>query len=154
MLDSVSLDLENSRTLALIGPSGGGKSTLLRIIAGLEFSKFRRGGTGRGTEVVFEEEKLLQHRRTIGTVFQAYNLFPHLSALQNITLPLEKAHGMAAAGSRRNRAAIAGAFSSGKTRGRAPGGDCPADNASRVAIARAVSIEAAPAPFRRANFRA
>ena len=35
---------------------------------------------------------LMAHRRSIGTVFQAYNLFPHLTALQNITLPLEKVH--------------------------------------------------------------
>src|SRR5579872_6938683 len=94
-LDRVSLNLEKVHTLALIGPSGGGKSTLLRIIAGLEFPD--SGGVEiNGSPVVFEPEALLRHRRTIGTVFQAFNLFPHLTALQNITLPLEKVHGHSA----------------------------------------------------------
>jgi polar amino acid transport system ATP-binding protein len=91
VLDGVSLELEKVHTLVLIGPSGGGKSTLLRIIAGLEFPE--AGAVEINSDrVVFEEDKLLSHRRTIGTVFQAFNLFPHLTALQNITMPLEKAH--------------------------------------------------------------
>jgi polar amino acid transport system ATP-binding protein len=95
-LDGVSLRLEKVHTLVLIGPSGGGKSTLLRIIAGLEHPD---SGTVEinGERVIFEQAPLLQHRRTIGTVFQAFNLFPHLTALQNITLPLEKVHGHSAA---------------------------------------------------------
>jgi len=91
VLDRVSLALEKVHTLVLIGPSGGGKSTLLRIIAGLEYPD---SGVVEinGEPVVYQEENLLQHRRTIGTVFQAFNLFPHLTALENITLPLEKVH--------------------------------------------------------------
>ena len=92
VLDGVSLRLESCRVLALIGPSGGGKSTLLRIVAGLE-----RPDCGSvavdGVLVVFEDAALLRHRRSIGTVFQAFNLFPHMTALRNITLPLEKVHG-------------------------------------------------------------
>jgi polar amino acid transport system ATP-binding protein len=92
VLDAISLTLEKVHTLVLIGPSGGGKSTLLRIIAGLEFPD--AGEVGINDEpVVFREEALLRHRRTVGTVFQAFNLFPHLTALQNVTLPLEKVHG-------------------------------------------------------------
>jgi polar amino acid transport system ATP-binding protein len=91
VLDQVSLDLEKVHTLVLVGPSGGGKSTLLRIIAGLEFPDSGKVEIN-GERVVFEEPMLLQHRRTIGTVFQAFNLFPHLTAWQNITLPLEKVH--------------------------------------------------------------
>ena len=90
-LESISLALEKVHTLVLIGPSGGGKSTLLRIIAGLEYPD--SGDLAiNGERVLFDEPNLLQHRRTIGTVFQAFNLFPHLTALQNITLPLEKVH--------------------------------------------------------------
>ena len=68
-LDGVSLQLEKVHTLALIGPSGGGKSTLLRIIAGLEHPD---SGTVEinGERVIFEQAPLLRHRRTIGTVFQ------------------------------------------------------------------------------------
>src|SRR5579862_4164417 len=88
VLDAVSLSLEETRALVLIGPSGGGKSTLLRIIGGLEHPD---AGEVRinGDPVIFEEEALVRHRRSVGTVFQSFNLFPHLTALQNITLPLK-----------------------------------------------------------------
>lgn len=92
VLDNVSLSLENIHALVLIGPSGGGKTTLLRILGGLEHPDAGEVEIN-GERVIFEEDSLLQHRRTVGTVFQSFNLFPHLSALRNITLPLEKAHG-------------------------------------------------------------
>src|SRR5271154_3228509 len=99
VLKNVNLDLDNVHTLALIGPSGGGKSTLLRIIAGLEKPD---SGTLylNDREIIYRETELMAHRRTVGTVFQAYNLFPHLTALQNITLPLEKVHHYKAADAR------------------------------------------------------
>lgn len=91
-LCGASLSLEDVRSLVLIGPSGGGKSTLLRIIAGLETPD---SGTVaiNGKSVAFEERSLLLHRRNIGVVFQAFNLFPHLTALENLLLPLTVAHG-------------------------------------------------------------
>ena len=92
VLAGVSLSLDNVRTLVLVGPSGGGKSTLLRIMGGLEYPDSGEVELN-GERIVFTEEALLQHRRSVGTVFQAFNLFPHLTALQNITLPLEKVHG-------------------------------------------------------------
>jgi polar amino acid transport system ATP-binding protein len=87
------------RCIALIGPSGGGKSTLLRVLAGLEAPT---SGTARwnGEALPADEDGLRAHRRRIGVVFQAYNLFPHLSALENITLPLEKVHGFSPAAAR------------------------------------------------------
>ena len=91
-LDGLSLECENTGSLVLIGPSGGGKSTLLRVLAGLE-----RPDSGtveiNGIPLVFEELPLLTHRRRTGVVFQGFNLFPHLSALENITLPLTAVHG-------------------------------------------------------------
>jgi polar amino acid transport system ATP-binding protein len=91
-LCGASLFLEDVRSLVLIGPSGGGKSTLLRIIAGLETPD---SGTVaiNGKTVAFDERSLLLHRRNIGVVFQAFNLFPHLTALENLLLPLTVAHG-------------------------------------------------------------
>jgi polar amino acid transport system ATP-binding protein len=90
VLDAISLDLPDVHAFVLIGPSGGGKSTLLRILAGLE-----RPETGHvsidGAPLPREEEPLRKYRCHVGTVFQAYNLFPHLPALENIMLPLEKA---------------------------------------------------------------
>ncbi|MEO6909078.1 MAG: amino acid ABC transporter ATP-binding protein [Abditibacteriaceae bacterium] len=92
VLDDISLTLDKVHSLVLIGPSGGGKSTLLRIIAGLEYPT--KGSVEiDDKQVQYSEAGLLNHRRTIGTVFQAFNLFPHLDALSNITLPLEKVHG-------------------------------------------------------------
>lgn len=91
-LDGLSLRCEATGSLVLIGPSGGGKSTLLRVLAGLE-----QPDSGsveiNGAPLLFEEGALLQHRRRTGVVFQGFNLFPHLSALQNITLPLTAVHG-------------------------------------------------------------
>ncbi len=94
VLEGISLDLRGVQGLVLIGPSGGGKSTLLRILAGLEYPD--AGGTVQfdSTRLDFSSEvALLKHRRSVGTVFQAYNLFPHLSALENVTLPLVQVHG-------------------------------------------------------------
>jgi polar amino acid transport system ATP-binding protein len=91
-LDRVSLDLENVRSLVLIGPSGGGKTTLLRILAGLEIPDSGEVELD-GKAMRFDEPSLQRHRRSVSVVFQALNLFPHLTALQNITLPLEKVHG-------------------------------------------------------------
>jgi polar amino acid transport system ATP-binding protein len=91
VIDGIDLKLDDVHCLALIGPSGGGKSTLLRIIAGLEYPT--DGSVElNGRRIEYDDEALLRHRRSIGTVFQAYNLFPHLTALRNITLPLEKVH--------------------------------------------------------------
>lgn len=91
VLDNISMSLENVRTLVLIGPSGCGKSTLLRIIAGLEYPDAGEL-TLDGDRVDFHEESLRRHRRTIGVVFQSFNLFPHLTIMKNITLPLVTVH--------------------------------------------------------------
>jgi len=91
-LSGVTLSIQKMSTVALMGPSGGGKSTLLRIIAGLEIPDSGNFSLD-GEQVQTVEDYLLPYRRQIGVVFQAFNLFPHLTALQNISLPLEKVHG-------------------------------------------------------------
>lgn len=93
ILNNLELDLEKVNTLVVIGPSGGGKSTFLRIVAGLE--EFQGGEIEvNGKEIPKEEHELMEYRKKAGVVFQAFNLFPHLTALRNITLPLEKVHHM------------------------------------------------------------
>jgi polar amino acid transport system ATP-binding protein len=80
-----------SRVVALLGPSGGGKSTLLRVLGCLLPVD---GGQVRVDGVVLpvEESAARQERRKNGFVFQGYNLFPHLTALENVTLPLRAVH--------------------------------------------------------------
>lgn len=89
-LDGVSLTVNKNEIVCLIGPSGSGKSTLLRLINGLE--KPDQG------EILFEgepvdaddEEKMCAVRTRMGFVFQHFNLFPHLTVMQNLTLgPIE-----------------------------------------------------------------
>ncbi|WP_105617199.1 amino acid ABC transporter ATP-binding protein [Vallitalea okinawensis] len=90
VVDQVSLNLENVHVLGIIGPSGGGKSTLLRMIAGIE--PITSGDIlVNDINVKKEVEKL--HKKT-GFVFQTHNLFLHLSVLDNITIVLEKVHGV------------------------------------------------------------
>lgn len=81
------------KTLAVIGPSGGGKSTLLRILGGLLVPTSGTVEVG-GMQLGANEAQLRVHRMRLGFVFQDGGLFHHLSALQNIALPLEKVHGM------------------------------------------------------------
>lgn len=85
VLKGVSLEVEKGQVVAIIGRSGSGKSTLLRCINGLETiqaGEIRLGGqalTQNGTA-------LRELRKRVGIVFQSYNLFPHLTVLQNLTL--------------------------------------------------------------------
>jgi polar amino acid transport system ATP-binding protein len=92
-LDGASFETgDQQRVVALLGPSGGGKSTLLRVLGCLLVAD---GGTVLvdGKELPHDEAGALVARRGNGFVFQGYNLFPHLSALENVALPLRVVHG-------------------------------------------------------------
>lgn len=91
-VDGLSLE-SDARVLCLIGPSGGGKSTLLRLLGGLEPPDAGEISV-RGEALPRDEAGLLAYRRSNGFVFQQFNLFPHLTALRNIALPLETVHGL------------------------------------------------------------
>lgn len=84
-----------ARVIALLGPSGGGKSTLLRVLGCLLVPEEGHVSLD-GRTLPNDEEGALAERRGNGFVFQGYNLFPHLTALQNITLPLREVHVMPA----------------------------------------------------------
>ena len=137
VLAPTSLDVTFGHTLALIGPSGGGKSTLLRILAGLEYPDT---GTVEidGRTITYEERWLQQYRREIGVVFQSFNLFPHLTALENVLLPLEKVHRFPDAGDRARQALDRFRLTphADKKPAHLSGGQ-----RQRVAIARALAIE-------------
>jgi polar amino acid transport system ATP-binding protein len=84
---------DEARVIALLGPSGGGKSTLLRVLGSLLVPD--EGSVSIDARTLpHDEDGALIERRANGFVFQGYNLFPHLTALQNITLPLHEVHGM------------------------------------------------------------
>jgi polar amino acid transport system ATP-binding protein len=80
----VSLDIAPAEVVVIIGPSGGGKSTLLRCINRLE--TIDKGRIVVDGHSVTETENINRVRAEIGMVFQLFNLFPHLTALENITL--------------------------------------------------------------------
>jgi putative ABC transport system ATP-binding protein len=89
-LDNVSVDFERARYTAIMGPSGSGKSTLLHCMAGLDTPTSGQVYIGDVDLTMLSEKALtLLRRRSIGFVFQAYNLVPTLTAAENITLPLD-----------------------------------------------------------------
>lgn len=92
VLHDVDLVCRGIRALVLIGPSGGGKSTLLRLLGGLEAPDAGEIHINGRRLDGSSEEALRLHRLRLGFVFQAHNLFPHLSAWQNVRLPLERVH--------------------------------------------------------------
>ncbi|WP_341720982.1 sulfate ABC transporter ATP-binding protein [Micromonospora sp. FIMYZ51] len=83
-LDNVSVSIPSGRLTALLGPSGGGKSTLLRIIAGLE-----RADTGTVEIEGVNATGLPPQKRNVGFVFQHYAAFKHLSVRRNVAFGLE-----------------------------------------------------------------
>ncbi|MGK5500882.1 ABC transporter ATP-binding protein [Streptomyces sp. URMC 125] len=89
-LDAVSVEFRQGQFTAIMGPSGSGKSTLMHCMAGLDSFTSGSAWIG-GTELSsLKEKKLTQLRRDkIGFIFQAFNLLPTLSALENITLPMD-----------------------------------------------------------------
>ncbi len=83
-LDDVSLDIPSGRLTALLGPSGGGKSTLLRIVAGLDHAD-------AGTVEIegIDATNLSPQARNVGFVFQHYAAFKHLTVARNVAFGLE-----------------------------------------------------------------
>ncbi len=84
-LNDVSLDVEAGEVVVIIGPSGSGKSTLLRCVNRLEVPT---SGTISidGAEIRSDERQVNQMRAEVGMVFQQFNLFPHMTATENIIL--------------------------------------------------------------------
>ncbi len=88
VLDGVDLRIAPGEVVSILGASGSGKSTLIRCINGLE--KLDGGAISVDGYRVDEAKGLQQARRCCGTVFQLFNLYPHMTALANITLaPIE-----------------------------------------------------------------
>lgn len=82
ILSNFNLKVEENKILAIVGPSGGGKTTLLRMLAGLESID--------SGEIIFNGENLplneLEKRNLLGFVFQDFQLFPHMTVLENLVI--------------------------------------------------------------------
>ncbi|MBX6389020.1 MAG: ABC transporter ATP-binding protein [Frankia sp.] len=88
-LVDVSMSVAAGEIVALLGPSGSGKSTLLRICAGLE-----QPSAGRLLFAGVDQADIPPHQRDVAMVFQHFALYPHLTALENLTLALRYGRGM------------------------------------------------------------
>ncbi len=91
LFDDFSVSITFDHVLALLGPSGSGKTTLLRLLAGLEIPE-QGSILINGEAIPSDEASLERYRRKLGVVFQQQSLFPHLSALENVILPLKLVH--------------------------------------------------------------
>ena len=90
ILKGADLNVEKGETVAILGSSGSGKSTLLNLIAGIDLpdqGEVRIDGKSLGQ--MSEKNRTLLRRRTVGFVFQSFNLIPTLNVYENLMLPLE-----------------------------------------------------------------
>jgi polar amino acid transport system ATP-binding protein len=146
VVDRVSMDVAAGEVRVIVGPSGSGKSTFLRCLALLEemdagevhLDGARVGATG-GVKVS-RERRLARERQDIGMVFQRFNLFPHLSARDNVSLALGTVRGLKRAEAREKAEAMLDRVGLAK-RSHAFPSELSGGQQQRVAIARALVME-------------
>ncbi|MFC5805283.1 amino acid ABC transporter ATP-binding protein [Streptomyces formicae] len=138
VLRGIDLDVARGEVVCVIGPSGSGKSTLLRCVNLLEEPTAGRVFVG-GTEVTDLDVDIDAVRRRIGMVFQQFNLFPHVTVAENLTLPqrrvLKRDKARAAAVARENLARVGLVDKADAYPAQLSGGQ-----QQRVAIARALAM--------------
>lgn len=139
VLRGIDIAIGEGEVLALIGPSGGGKSTLLRCINLLQ--PIDKGSIYLDDQVITNPgTKLANIRKRVGMVFQHFNLFPHLTAIQNLTLAprkvlkMERPHAEERANQLLSRVGLA-------DRAAAYPAELSGGQQQRVAIARALMLE-------------
>ncbi|WP_225221566.1 amino acid ABC transporter ATP-binding protein [Microbacterium gallinarum] len=146
VLFDIDLTVERGQHVVLFGPSGSGKSTVLRsmnMLAEPDSGSLKVDGIEFGPGLPGESGKRggrLALRRRVGMVFQQFNLFPHLCALDNVALPLRKVHGMSR-GKAREKAAIALRRVGLIDRAANYPAELSGGQQQRVAIARALALD-------------
>jgi polar amino acid transport system ATP-binding protein len=139
VLDAIDLDVAEHEVVCLIGASGSGKSTLLRCINLIEPIDAGRIVLG-GEEITRRGVDVNAIRRRIGIVFQAFNLFPHMSVLRNVTLGPRLALGLSAAEAEARARELLERFGLGGRTGDYPD-RLSGGQQQRVAIVRALAMQ-------------
>ncbi|CAM3149377.1 glutamine transport system ATP-binding protein [Paracoccus aminovorans] len=138
VLDKVDLNIDSGEVVVLIGPSGSGKSTLLRCINGLEQIT---GGdlVVDGISVKSGNANLRQIRQEAGMVFQQFNLFPQMTALQNVAFGPRKVRGLGRAEAEAQALDLLDKVGLKERAGHVPS-ELSGGQQQRVAIARALAV--------------
>ena len=152
VLKGIDLDVAKGERIAIIGGSGSGKSTMLRCLNFMEIPTSGRieidgqrvgrvsGAGGEGEKVTYAERELCAVRRRIGMVFQQFNLFPHMSVLQNVMEGLLTVDRMEKKAARERAAAELNRVSLGEKLDAFPS-QLSGGQQQRVAIARALAMQ-------------
>lgn len=138
-LDAVNVEISKISSLVLVGPSGSGKTTLLRILAGLETPENGEIEVN-GDDIHFDSKSLLAYRKKVGVVFQAFNLFPHWTALENIVYPLVKVHKLEQAEAEERAVNLLERFSLSEHKDKKPY-QLSGGQQQRIALCRAASLK-------------
>ncbi|MFY9510007.1 MAG: amino acid ABC transporter ATP-binding protein [Rubrivivax sp.] len=140
VLKGIDVEVRRGEAVSIIGPSGSGKSTILRCITGLlrpQQGQIRVGDTA--VETLRSEDELIALRKRVGFVFQQYNLFPHLTVLQNLVIAPTRVVGRSRAEAEQQaRELLARVRLSDKEK--AYPGELSGGQQQRVAIARALAM--------------
>jgi ABC-type polar amino acid transport system ATPase subunit len=145
VVQALSLEVARGEIVALMGPSGAGKTTALRAVAALQpfaAGRIEVDGFALLAGPVPPESRLKPLRRRVGFVFQSHALFEHLSALDNVTLALRHVLGQSAAEAEGVALRLLGALDVGGRAGALPR-ELSGGEAQRVAIARALAPDPA-----------
>lgn len=144
VLKGIDLEVDRSQVVVVIGPSGSGKSTLLRCCNGLEIAQ--QGTIDICGERLLDQgklmpEKALNHLRTrVGMVFQSFNLFPHLTVLENVTIGPRTLRGVSVAQADEKGLALLTKVGL-EAKAQAMPNSLSGGQKQRVAIARALAME-------------
>ncbi len=147
VLDDLDLDVDPGERVVIIGPSGSGKTTILRVIMTLE--RIDSGHITIGDDPLYHmpddetpanEKRIREVRSNIGMVFQHFNLFPHMTALENITLAPVKVHGVDKDEAEQRGMELLDKVGLGHAAAQTPG-QLSGGQKQRVAIARALATQ-------------